>query len=386
MPFPTRNTQLRSLAAASLLLVTTTLPSQAAGQDASIRYTTMSRVEIGGVLGRMVSALGPRPEDSAETVWASGGRMRTDQGQSSTIWDLPARRLFVIDHGGKEFMAVSLDDTGAMMSALTGITDAEKEEMRASMAEARAEYEAAREEMAADGVEFTVKVSSERTGERQRMAGVMAERVFVTVEVEGTPPPVDGEPQGVPGVMVMLTELWIAGDAPEFAALRAVEQEMAALAMAAVDDLDMESLTSVFLVDPRIAPALEQNQEALEALDGIVVRSTSHLVTVPPGVDFDRAAVLAAADRRLGDDLNSALSGVAQGAAQAARSAIGNIGGRFGRGNAQPEPEPAGPAFSQTTIMRMITEFTEIDTSPLTPDVFIVPEGYRERPIPPGHR
>jgi len=386
MPFPRRNTNLRFLTALSLLLVTATLPALAAGQEASIRYTTTSRVEIGGVLGRMVSAFGPRPEDTAETVWAAGGRMRTDQGQSSTIWDLPARRLFLIDHGAKEFMAVSLDDTGAMMSALTGFTDAEKEELRASRAEAQAEYEAAREEMAADGIEFTVKVSSELTGERQRMAGVLAERVFVTVEVEGTAPPADGEPQGVPGVMVMLTELWIAGDAPEFAALRAVEQEMAALMMAAVDEFEMESLASVFLVDPRIAPALEQNQEALDALDGVVVRSTSHLVSVPPGVDFDRTAVLAAADRRLADDLNSAVSSVAQGAAQAARSAIGSIGGRFGRGNAQPEPEPAGPAFSQTTVMRIVSEFTEIDTSPLAPEVFTVPDGYRERPIPPGVR
>jgi hypothetical protein len=106
----------------------------------------------------------------------------------------------------------------------------------------------------------------------------------------------------------------------------------------------------------------------------VPVRTTTHMVTVPAGMEFDPGAVLAAEDQPLE-------AGEMPSMAEAARGALGRaMGGMLGRRNREEaDPEiPAGPT-TQTITMRSVSSIEDIKTEPLPDDLFQPPPEYTER-------
>src|SRR5213079_2181340 len=78
-------------------------------------------------------------------------------------------------------------------------------------------------------VNVKYKVAVDRPGQHENISGYDAERVFLTVTLEGEATP-EGEKTQQVGSMVFLLDQWIAKDAPQIAAMKEFQRAYAAKA------------------------------------------------------------------------------------------------------------------------------------------------------------
>ncbi len=340
------------------------ITAPAAAQD--VRWTTVTKLELGGGLGRMMRLMPGLGDPVRETVYYSGLRMRTDDDRdaSSTIMNAEDGSITWLDHESKTYRRMAMGDmVDAMRGARAGMAEAMEE------AQEQAEEERAGE-MPADSVRYEVHFSTDRTGERERIAGYEAEQVVLTVEIVGETYAEEGD-SVIRGSLVVLTELWLSEGFPGHAAERAFQEAWAGRMM---DDLavgeEAEDMSAIFAHDPRIREGLERLQEQLGGLEGTTLRTVSHFVSVPDGVEFDREKVIADAGRSLLADVGE---GIARGAARGARRRLGRLlGGRNREENREPEPK-------QVVIMRTTSEVEEVGTGTVPVGLFSAPADYGER-------
>jgi hypothetical protein len=344
----------------AVLLVCAALPwlaPAAAGQD--VRYTTVSKGEFGGALGRWMKLFGGS-SDMQEVTSIKGGKLRTDTEDNSTVLDLDAGALTWMDHESRTYatmtFAQAVERANAMMK-----------DMEDSVAAARADMEEARKP---ENVRYEVRFSTDRPGKTATIAGYGAEQVFLQVEIEAIPirqpDETEEEANQRAGTLVVLSEQWLSTAFPGYAA-RQAQAEKWAEALGGTEAPSKE-MVQAYQFDPRIQEGFEKLAEELKGIEGEALRGVTHVVGVPHGVTFDRAAVLRDANKKLTDD-------VAGAAANEAKKAVSGItGGLFGK---KKEAEPPRP--QQATIMRLRTEVTECSTAALADAVFAVPAGYTER-------
>jgi hypothetical protein len=221
-----------------------------------------------------------------------------------------------------------------------------------------------------ENVRYEVRFSTDRPGKKAKIAGYEAEQVFLQVEVEAIPirqpDETEEEANQRAGTLVLLSELWLSTTFPGYAAKQA-QAEQWAKALGGTEAPSKE-MVQAYKFDPRIQEGFEKLAEEMQGIEGEALRSVTHVVGVPHGVTFDRAAVLRDANKKLSDD-------VAGAAANEAKKTVSNLtGGLFGK-----KKEAGPPRPQQGTIMRLRTEVTECSTAALADDVFAVPAGYTER-------
>lgn len=325
------------------------LAAPAAAQD--VTYRTESSFALDGALGsvvRLAARLGGAPTNYVETTYLKGKRMRVDSEGSSTILDLEGGRMIFLDHENRTFTRFTFEDMAEAMHALG--------------AQAEAAQAASRQEQpAAEGdVEWEFRMSVDRPGERRDVGGYAAERVFLTMEMEGHARGEEMEPEDG-GRIVVLNDMWLSKDVPAYTAMQGLGEAYVG-EMRAGSAGSIEGLQGAFAQDPRTRAALEEARREAEKLDGMSVESTTYIVTVAPGAEFDREAVL-----------NPAKADEPSAGQRAVR---GILGGRLGRAEAQPEEPQEAPA--QGTLMRFTSRLTDVSTDPVPASLFEVPEGYSQ--------
>jgi hypothetical protein len=349
----------RSLAVMSVLALLALAPASA--QD--VRYTTVSRGEFGGALGRWMKLFGGS-KDITEVTSIKGAKLRTDVEGSSTVLDLDARALTWMDHDAKTYTTMTFAQAVERANAMV-------EEMEDSVEAAKANAEEIQEPQ---NVRYEVRFAADRPGKTARIAGYDAEQVFLQVDIEAVPirQPDETEEEAMQraGTLVLLSELWLSTTFPGWAAKQA-QAEMWAEALGTTEAPSKE-MVQAYQFDPRIQEGIEKLAEEMKGLEGDAIRSVTHVVAVPHGVDFDREIVLKDANKRLSDDVAGAAVSGAQNAAAGAVSGI--TGGLLGRRRPAEPPKP-----KQGTIMRLKTEVTDCATAALADNVFAVPAGYTER-------
>jgi hypothetical protein len=205
----------------------------------------------------------------------------------------------------------------------------------------------------------------ERTGKTQRFDGYTAEQVLMYTEPSGGADARVTE-EG-PAGMAFLVELWFSKDFPGYADMKKAQDAMAAGASA--------GMAGAFATDPAMMEAGRKLAEEMKGMEGILVRTVTSFVMVPPGAEFDREAVLAASDKPLG----SGAGGVAAAAAgAAARQALGGLMGR----RRQQQDEPTAGSAAQEVYMRITQTVQDVKTGAIPDGRFQVPAGYRE--VTPG--
>jgi hypothetical protein len=349
----------RSLAVMSALSLLAVAPASA--QD--VRYTTVSRGEFGGALGRWMKLFGGSKEIT-EVTSIKGGKLRTDAEGSSTVLDLDAKAFTWMDHEAKTYATMTFAQAAERANAMVQELEDSVEAAKTDAAEVREPQD----------VRYEVRFAADRPGKTAKVAGYEAEQVFLQVDIEAIPirQPDETEEEAMQraGTLVMLSELWLSTAFPGWAAKQA-QAQMWAEALGTTEAPSRE-MVQAYQFDPRIQEGIEKLAEEMKGLEGDVVRSVTHVVAVPHGVDFDREAVLKDANKRLSDDVaDAALSG-AQNAAAGAVSGI--TGGLLGRRRQAEPPKP-----KQGTIMRLKSEVTDCATAALADNVFAVPAGYTER-------
>lgn len=330
-----------------------------------VRYTTVSRGEFGGALGRWMKLFGGSSE-TKEVTSIKGGKLRTDTDDNSTVLDLDAKAFTWMDHETKTYVTMTFaqatERATAMMQEMEDSVEAAKTEM-------------ADEPPPPETVRYEVRFSTDRTGKKQKIAGYDAEQVFLQVDIEAIPirqpDETEEEANQRAGTLVMLSEEWLSTTFPGYTAKQA-QSAMWAEALGSTAE-PSQQMVQAYQFDPRIKEGIEKLAEETQGLEGEALRSVTHVVAVPYGVKFDRNAVLKDADKKLTDDVAGAAASGAKNAAEGAVSGI--TGGLFGKKKKEPEP----PKPAQATIMRLKTEVTDCSTATLGPDVFTVPAGYTER-------
>lgn len=348
---------------AALIAIAAAAPSLSAQ---SLRYASVTKMELGGAFGRMMSMM-PGVGDPMESVTSIQGlRVRTDDpGNTSTIVDWETGMMTMLDHASRTYARM---DFQQMI-----------EQMGAGMQQAAAEQSPEVPEQPA--AEFDFRFATERTGRTERVAGYEAEQVFLTMELvpKEAPDAEDEEDEAERAGMAVVTELWLSADFPEYAMMQAMDGETVERMRESAAKGAGASMAMFASYDPRLSEAMERNATELGKMEGHPVRMTTHFVAVPQDVPLDRDAVLASADRSLAGD---AAGAAASGAADAAKKALGGLAGRFGRGRREePEQEEEEEAPAQAVFMRVTTEVRDVDIGELDASIFEVPEGYTERTV-----
>lgn len=320
----------------------------ASAQD--LTYFTTTTMEVSGTLGRILSMVTKIDDPIVERTYLKGSRVRKDQDQASSIMDWSAGALTLLDHSDRTFMRF---DFTQMAGALR---------------------DSPPQREPPEGPEVEVTLTTDRTGKRDVIAGYAAEQVVLVIEIK--PENAAEAAETPPATTALVTDLWLSTEFPEYR----MTQEMAAEALeqyrrgggpAGV----AQAMGALAGSDPAMRSGWEKNMEAVRELQGTVLRSTTHFVSVPPGATLDTRNVLETAGERVQEG-----GGVAQGAANAARQALGGLAGRFGR-NRQQQEAPAAP--TQAVIMRVRSEISDVHTDAVAESMFDVPAGYTVK-APPG--
>jgi hypothetical protein len=359
---PTRR-GIRVLALMGLLGLVAEPVGVLSAQDLS--YTTVTSVEFGGAMGMMMQMMPQAGMETREAVYIKGSLMRTDDDDTSTIMDMSNGRYTMLDHESRTYYTITLADMQQQM-----------EMAQERMAQAMGNPEGGMGPGMGPGPEgsFDVHVSTDRTGRTRDFGGYSAEQVLITMEMVPTSPE-SQQSVAETGTTVLFTELWLSEDFPGAAEYREA-QERAGQAFLEGGGGAMASgmMGPAMMGNPDMKEAFEKNWEEMKNMEGVPVRTTTHMVTVPAGMEFDPDAVLAAEDQPLeAGDMPSGMD--------AAMGALGRrMGGMLGRGNREEaDPEaPAGPT-TQTITMRSVSTIEEIDTGALSDDLFQPPPDYTER-------
>ncbi len=324
------------------------LPSPPA-QAQEVAFTTVSKAEFGGSMGQMMRMVPGAADAVRSSTFVKGSMVRTDSDDSSTIMNAGEGTLTFLQHQEGTYYTLSMEEMAAMARmGGQGVEDYEE-----------------------DAPEFEARFHTERTGRIREVNGFDASEVLMIVEME---PPEEVMEGAEAGRMVLFTQLWLSADVPGYEAYVDAQKEFGAQVMRSGGG---QGLAAAFAADPRMAEAVEANQDALKDLEGLTLRSTSVFLTLPPGAELDRDAALASLEGPLpeGGGLGDL---AAEGAAAAARDAMKNLGGMLGRRNRKNRPQEAAAPQGQSVIMRMTTSMEDFRTGGVSNDLFQVPAGYTE--------
>ena len=340
------------------------LPAALAAQD--VKYTEASRLEafisLPGMGGPMKS-----------TTYVSKGRVRTDNDASSTIMDYAGGTFTELDHKAKTYYTMSFADLMA---------NAEKMMADAKVQAEQAQQQARQENPQQADVKLDFNVKVDRLGDGGRVAGYSTEHVVMVLEAKATstqPDPETGEE--VSGTIVFVSDMWVSKDFPGFKALQEA-QLAAAKEMSAEQRRQMEEMAEAGKEMAASVPGiqggggLDRMAEEMKKIDGVPLRSLTYQLMLPDGVELDRDAVLAMADKPLPTFSLGAAMG--QAAKQGAADAIkGRLGGLLGRKKEEPKPAEAA-APGQMIFMRITSAIEDVSTASIPDDVFKPTAGYKE--------
>lgn len=351
---------MRTLSRWALVGATALLPSVALAQGLTVQSVVDMRFNggLGTVMNMAARMGGGSMRDNATTTYLSGHKLRTDTDIYGSIIDLDAERIINIDHKKKSYSVVTFAE---MRAALAGVMEG-----------ARSEPEKKGKQEAKDSVSIKYSVKVDRTGERAKVAGYDAERVFVTINMEAEAENDRGKKEEV-GSMVLLVDQWTSKSAPQNTAYeefyKTYAQKLGREFRATV-----QGMQAAFASNPQLKDGFEAAAKELQKVQGIALRTTTHVVLVPAGLTLDRQAVLAegtasAAKAEAEKKDEKPKGGGFRGMMGAIKAAAENAGSS--------EDKPAGPP-KQTVIMVMSDEVKSISTGAIAGDKFAPPTGYKE--------
>ena len=334
--------------------------SSAFAQD--VKYQSTTKIDMGSAMNLVLKMA--HAQEITETHLIKGRKMRTDTDKQSTIFDMDNSRFIMIDHDKKTYVSVPMNQ----MVAATA--------MMASASNARSEngvMTATARDSAGNKMDFTFNVSEEPTNERQNVNGQDAQRAFATIETdmkytgEG-----DTKAQDA-GKIVMLLDNWIANTGPAYTAVsnfnKAMSKELREQAFSTT-----KGISAIATANPQMGEAMKKAAAEQAKVEGVAMRSTTHLVIVPVGMKFDR-------NLAVNPPQENATSSAAK------RAFGGMVAGALGA-NRRTEKAADNAASStdkpkQTTVMKMTMEVRDVQSTSLPASLFEPPAGYKEVPFTP---
>ncbi|MBF8304999.1 MAG: hypothetical protein HW398_187 [Acidobacteria bacterium] len=333
-----------------LLLVLVALPTLAA-----VKKEEKTRVQFGGVLGRMVNLFGGKAAREGVTATAAvkGNRKRTVTGDTGQIIDLDEEKIYDLDMKGKSYRVTTF------------------EEMRRRMQEA---MEKARQQAASaptappqpqEGKEMQVDFNIKESGQRKTISGYDCREVVLTVSVYEK-----GKTLEESGGMVMTGNIWLA---PRIAAMKEMEefdlryaQKLGEMFASAMTPEQMGALMASY---PYMMQAMSKFNAESVNMDGTSVLTTMTM----EGVQSREQAAQQAQQQQPAEQESRS------GGIPSVGGILGGLGRRAVRRRTdEQQPADAAATPGRSTLMTMTDELVKVSTDVPDTDVAI-PTGFRLR-------
>lgn len=357
---------MRALSRNALVFAAAAFPTTLAAQGVTVR--SMTDVAFHGALGAIAGIAaklggGGDMREISSTTYVSGHKLRTESGTTAMIIDVDAGRVTNIDNKAKTYTSMTFDEMAEMMKRAQ---QSAKQQMK---------EEQAKDPNAPKGdVDVKYKVSVDRPGQREKVAGYDAERMFITITMEGEATP-EGEKSEKVGSLVFLLDQWVSKEAPQYLATQEFQRAYAAKAGQEFRS-QTQALQAAFASDPRIKDGFEAAAREMAKVQGMPLRTTTYVSGVPAGMTFDRELALndgaAAPAKEKTEKPKGGLRGL-----------VGKIKNAAEEANKQPEQTPGPP--KQGTLVTVKDEVQSITPGAVPAELFVPPAGYREikpQPIP----
>ncbi len=349
----------------ALLLAAASLPSVLHAQGVTVQ--SVADVRLMGALGTAADIAarmgGGSMHDIASTTYVSAHRMRSETSGTGSIIDADAGRITSIDHKAKTYVSMTFAEMAAAVQQ--GMQDAKQSAAKEKAKDSKGKDPNAKD----DEMKVNYKVAVDRTGERAKIAGFDAERVFVTVTMEGEVQS-EGKKDEPVGSLVFLMDQWLSKDAPQIAAMTEFQR---AYAQKAGQEFraNIQGMQAAMVADPRMKDGFAAAQKEMAKINGIALRSTTHIVLVPVGLAFDRKlamgdATAAAAAKKDEKPKGGGLRGM-----------MGAIKAAADDANKQEQANKNAPP-KQSTMMMITDEVKSITRGAVAEEMFAPPAGYRE--------
>ena len=334
-----RNRIVAALAASLLVLSTHPL-------GADVRTDQRTRIEFGGMLGRVVNLFGGKAarEGVVSTVAVKGSRKATTTGQTGQIIDLTEEKIYDIDLRKKSYKVTTFAEIRREMEEAQKRAE---EQTRSADGGGRSDAPATRDP---NQKEAEIDVDIKETGAKKAINGFDTRQVVMTITIREK-----GRTLEEGGGMVTTTDMWLA---PTIAAMKEVAEFDLLYAQKLYGGLygaSAEQMAAAMAMYPMMKQALGRMSTENAKMDGTAILTT---VTMDAVKSQDQMAQEAKT-------------------AQESKPATG-VGGLLG-GLARRVTKTDNPDAGKTraTFMTSTNEMLKVDTALSAADTAI-PAGFKE--------
>ena len=343
----------------ALVLMITVMGSAA---FADVKYVTSTQMEFQGAVGTMMNVLGgKKPIQSVEYYKDNMKRSDTmdkkGKVESSQIIDLNKELFISLDHRKKEYTQMTFDEWRKMM-----------EENMAQMGQ-ETEKPTDDEQPEAE-VDWNLNVDIEETGEKERIAGKPTEKVILTLDMDAkvteTEPQEGQDPESFKGGMIVTSQHWLyKGNNSAKKEMDAFNKKMAEkMGALLMQSGAWQMMGQVLQQNSQIGDAMEELKKEGEKLNGLSMRVETLYETK---VDPETAQKMEEERVKQKEEEKTEIP-----------TSVDGLLGAFGKKMAKKQIEKKDQGVKErNTLMSQTTEVIELESAPLSADLFKVPDNYK---------
>jgi hypothetical protein len=314
---------------------------------ADVKTEQRMKFELGGMLGKVVSAFGGKDEGTVTTVAVKGQRQIMLTDSFGQIIDLAEEKVYQLDPKRKTYRVATFAQIRQQME------EAKAKAEKAAREEQAKQKDAAPPPKLEDSMEVDLDVK--KTGQSRTINGFDTNQVIVTVTVREK-----GKTLDQSGGLQITTEMWMA---PQMAAVKEISDFQMEYAkklygpmIAGASPQDMAAAMAIY---PMLKPALEKMEAEKSKVEGTAILSTVKVEGVKSAEQF-------AQEQKQRDEGNKpSLSG-----------GVGGLLGGLGRRAVQQKVQ--GDVQPRATVMTTTSEVLKIATDVSATDVAI-PAGFKQQ-------
>ena len=252
--------------------------------SADIRTDQKVKFQLGGAIGKLVNMFskGAR-EGSTSIVAVKGNRKATMSDTSGQIIDLTEEKIYDLDMKKKTYKVTTFAEIRKQMEDAKREAEKNAREQEREAREERSDKPAEKDPNAKEvEVDFDVK----NTGATKSINGFDTKQAIVTITVREK-----GKTLDQAGGMVMVTDMWLAANAPSTKDLMAFDLKYAEkLYGPMVTGASAQDMAMALAMYPQIKPALDKMKAEGGKIDGTAILTTMTMEAVPPGAANTTAA------------------------------------------------------------------------------------------------
>jgi hypothetical protein len=313
------------------------------GLLADVRTEQKTRVQFGGMLGRIVNLFGGKAarDGITSTVIVKGDRKVTMTDSTSQIVDLAEEKVYDIDLRKKQYKVTTF---AQLRKEMEEARKKAEEDARRAEQEARDDEQKSDEPQKEMEIDFDVK----NTGQSKAINGFNTQQTIVTVTVREK-----GKTLEQSGGLVMTTDMWLTGEQKALAEINDFERRYAEQLYDGLSGVSASQMAMAIAMYPMMKQAIDKMNAEGSKVEGTAIQTT---------LTFEAVASAEQAEAQKQEE-----------APTAGRGLGGMLGGlaRRARGKSNDEPK------QRTTFMSSTVEVLKLSTDVAATDV-AVPAGFRE--------